>query len=43
MWMKLFAEFAPRMRVMRYASERLLQTPNFAAHYKKELRMLLQV
>jgi hypothetical protein len=43
MWMKLFAEFAPRMRVMRYASERQLQTPNFAAHYKKELRMLLQV
>ncbi len=41
--MKPFASFAPRMRVMRYASERQLQTPNLAAHYKKELRMLLQV
>ena len=43
LWMKPFAEFAPRMRVMRYASERRLQTPNIAAHYKKELRVMLQV
>jgi hypothetical protein len=43
MWMKPFAEFAPRLRVMRYASERRLQIPNLAAHYKKELRVLIQV
>lgn len=43
LWMKPFTEFAPRMRVMRYASERRLQMPNLAAHYKKELRVLLQV
>jgi hypothetical protein len=43
MWIKPFASFAPRMRVMRYASERRLQMPNLAAHYKKELRVLLQV
>jgi hypothetical protein len=43
MWIKPFAAFAPRMRAMRYASERRLQTPNLAAHYKKELRMLLGV
>lgn len=43
MWIKPFAEFAPRMRVMRYSSERRLQTPNIAAHYKKELCVLLKV
>ena len=43
MWIKPFANFAPRMRVLRYVSERRLQTPNLAAHYKKELRKLLQV
>jgi hypothetical protein len=43
MWLKPFVDFAPRMRVMRYASERRLQTPNIAAHYKTELRILLQV
>lgn len=43
MWIKPFALFAPRMRVMRYVSERRLQTPNLVAHYKKELCVLLQV
>jgi hypothetical protein len=43
MWIKPFVEFAPRMRVMRYSNERRLQTPNIAAHYKKELFILLKV